>query len=183
MATPLTCAFLNEQLLPAVLALDQICLGGLWTESGYRREINSPNSDLLVLLAQRQVMGLGCLWAILEEAHITTLAIHPDYHRQRFGQLLLIQLLQSARQRRLTRATLEVRASNQPALNLYKKFGFCTAGRRKRYYSDGEDALILWSSQLQTANYGSTLVQLEAECLETLRQNHYQWIPSKTFTH
>ncbi|MEM7796266.1 MAG: ribosomal protein S18-alanine N-acetyltransferase [Cyanobacteria bacterium P01_C01_bin.118] len=182
MTTSLTCTVLNEQLLPAVLALDKICLGGLWTEAGYRREIDSPNSDLLVLFAEQQVIGLGCLWAILEEAHITTLAIHPDYHRQRLGQLLLVQLLQSARQRELTRATLEVRASNQPALNLYKKFGFCTAGRRKRYYSDGEDALILWSSQLQTADYGSTLTHLEAECLESFNQHQYQWASSVTFT-
>lgn len=183
MTTSLTCAVLNEQLLPAVLELDQICLGGLWTESGYRREIDSPNSDLLVLFVERQVIGLGCLWAILEEAHITTLAIHPDYHRQRLGQLLLVQLLQAARQRKLTRATLEVRASNQPALHLYKKFGFRTAGRRKHYYSNNEDALILWVNQVQTSDYGSTLGQLKAECLESFRDHHYQWTPSVTFTH
>ena len=173
--TPLTCKVLTDDLLPAVLALDQICLGGLWTEAGYRREIESPNSDLLVLLANQSVIGLGCLWAILDEAHITTLAIHPDYHQQYLGQFLLIQLLQRAHQRVLTHATLEVRASNHKALNLYQKFGFQTAGRRKRYYQDGEDALILWRSQLQTPESQHQLEKLKKECEERFSQHRYHW--------
>ena len=183
MLTPLTCQILTDELLPAVLKLDHICLGGLWTEAGYRREIDSPNSDLLVLQANKQVIGLGCLWAILDEAHITTLAIHPDYHRQRLGQLLLTQLLQSACHRTLSHATLEVRASNQPALSLYEKFGFRTAGQRKRYYKDGEDALILWRSQLQTTDYQHHLKQLEQECTKTFGKHRYQWLPYVTFGH
>lgn len=183
MTTVLTCEVLTEQWLPDVLALDRQCLGGLWTEAGYRRELDSPNSDLLVLLADQQVIGFGCLWAILEEAHITTLAIHPHYHRRQLGQLLLIQLLHSARQRQLTHATLEVRASNQPALNLYQKFGFRTAGCRKRYYSDGEDALILWSSQLQTPEYSTSLAQLEHQCQDRFSTYRYQWQPRVTFSH
>ncbi|MGD1857765.1 MAG: ribosomal protein S18-alanine N-acetyltransferase [Leptolyngbyaceae cyanobacterium] len=183
MPLSLSCQLLTEELLPAVLQLDQVCLGGLWTADGYRREIDSPNSDLLVLAAEQRIIGLGCLWAIVEEAHITTLAIHPDYHRQRLGQLLLTQLLQSARQRALTRATLEVRASNQRALNLYQKFGFKTAGRRKRYYQNDEDALILWCSQLQTSAYTEGLAQLERECINTLNQYQYRWLPYVTFGH
>lgn len=180
---PLACQVLTDELLPAVLDLDQICLGGLWTEAGYRREIDSPNSDLLVLTVNSSVIGLGCLWAIVDEAHITTLAIHPDYHRQHLGQLLLTQLLQlAARVRNLTRATLEVRASNQKALRLYQKFGFRTAGQRKRYYKDGEDALILWRSRLQAADFLQVLSQLEHECLQTLSRHQYQWYPCVTIT-
>lgn len=197
--------------IPAVLALDQRCLGGLWTRSGYERELDSEHSDLLVLLKadsakpiisrlaqtstqlvfatepddahnlnsstltistqsnvdvqsnfgsylgpcrkndqQLELLGMGCLWAILEEAHITTLAIDPGYQRQKLGLWLLAQLLQKACERGLTRATLEVRASNQEALSLYQKFDFKEAGLRKRYYADGEDAQILWRSGLQT---------------------------------
>lgn len=179
MTTPLTCQALSAQLLPKVLELDRICLGGLWTEAGYRREIDSPNSDLLLLQAQDQIIGLGCLWAIVDEAHITTLAIHPDYQRQRLGQLLLTQLLQSARHRTLNHATLEVRESNHRALSLYEKFGFRTAGKRKGYYKDGEDALILWRSKLQTSDYGQHLEHLAGECAPILAQ--YQWHPYVTF--
>ena len=179
---PLTCQLLTVELLPAVLELDQICLGGLWTEAGYRREIDSPNSDLLVLLAHQQVIGLGCIWAILDEAHITTLAIHPEHHRQRLGQLLLIQLLHRALQRSLTHATLEVRASNHRALGLYQKFGFRTAGQRKGYYQDGENALILWRSQIQTSEFQHCLTNLQQECTASFEQNHYQWLPNVTIT-
>lgn len=182
MLTLLTCQLLTHDLLPAVLDLDQVCLGGLWTADGYRREIDSPNSDLLVLQAANQVIGLGCLWAILEEAHITTLAIHPDYHRQHLGQLLLTQMLQLAHGRDLTHATLEVRKSNHQALSLYQKFGFRTAGERKRYYSDGENALILWCSLQKTADE-QRLRQLEQECAETLNRHRYQWFPCVTFIH
>ncbi len=179
--------------LPAVLALDQRCLGGLWTRSGYQRELDSDWSDLLVLVSaptaeilyERQnafnsaslptrlavnavtnlaasdptastvasaitLLGTGCLWAILDEAHITTLAIEPAYQRQKLGQVLLSKLLLCAYCRGLTRATLEVRATNEPALKLYQKFDFKEAGIRKRYYSDGENARILWRSGLQT---------------------------------
>ncbi len=180
--TPLTCQPLTNELLPAVLNLDQICLGGLWTEAGYRREIDSPNSDLLVLLAHQHVIGLGCVWAILDEAHITTLAIHPDYHRQHLGQFLLIQLLQYARQRLLTHATLEVRVSNHGALGLYQKFGFYTAGQRQGYYKDGENALILWRSQIQTPEFQHCLAQLQNECAASFSQHCYQWLPHVTIT-
>ncbi|MEM9266787.1 MAG: ribosomal protein S18-alanine N-acetyltransferase [Cyanobacteria bacterium P01_F01_bin.13] len=183
MTIALTCQVLTDELLSAVVDLDQICLGGLWTAAGYRREIESSNSDLLVLLIEQHVIGLGCLWAILDEAHITTLAIHPDYRRQRLGQLLLTQLLQSARHRDLTHATLEVRKSNQSALTLYQKFGFQTAGQRKRYYNDDEDALILWRSRLQTSEYGQCLTKLERECTETLSKYPYQWFPRVTSAH
>jgi ribosomal-protein-alanine N-acetyltransferase len=164
---PLTLPYLDQ-----VLALDRACLGGLWTVDGYRRELESPNSDLLIVLANSemppaqtpphqtspsqtlpsQVIGLGCLWAILEEAHITLLAVDPQFQGQGIGQWLLLQLMTASHQRGLERATLEVRASNQRAIYLYQKLGFKTAGRRRRYYADGEDALILWRSGL---NYDS----------------------------
>ncbi len=183
MTTPLICQVLTNDLVPAVLALDQICLGGMWTAAGYQREIESPNSDLLVLLIDDQVIGLGCVWAIVDEAHITTLAIHPEYRRQYLGQLLLLLLLQLAHHRGLTHATLEVRASNYRALDLYQKFGFKTAGRRKRYYQDDEDALILWRSQLQTSECLQGLATLEQECKETLVKHQYQWVSHVKNTH
>ena len=139
--------------LNAILELDQACFGGLWTMEGYQRELDSPNSELLGLLSplsSNKLVGMGCFWAILDEAHITILGVHPQYHRQGFGQALLYALLKTACDRGLERATLEVRASNVAAISLYQKFGFKTAGRRRRYYKDnGEDALILWLSELQ----------------------------------
>ena len=151
--------FVETKHLEQVVALDQLCLGGLWTIDGYQRELDSPNSTLLRLSLEdeQELVGIGCFWAILEEAHITVLAIHPHYRGQGLGQLLLFRLLQNASQQKLERATLEVRESNQAALSLYQKFGFKLAGRRKRYYQKGEDALILWRSDLEKPEFISQL--------------------------
>lgn len=164
--------------LPDLVALDQRCLGGIWSLEGYGREVDSPNSDLIVLsslphsiddpvsqlshttsgqgtenppsplASSAPFLGLGCLWSILEEAHITLLGVDPAYRRQGLGQLLLYVLLTCAQQRGLERATLEVRVSNQSAIALYEQFGFRRAGCRKHYYPNDEDALILWLNGL-----------------------------------
>ena len=139
--------------IPEIVALDKTCLGGLWTAEGYQREIDSPNSTLLILnltdgeaKESAQMIGMACLWSILEEAHITLLAVHPNYRQQGLGTLLLLSLLDDAIARNLAWATLEVNANNKKAINLYKKFGFEAVGKRKGYYqSTGDDALILWA--------------------------------------
>ncbi len=178
---------LTSEQLPAAVELDRSCLGGLWTLDGYRRELESPNSDLLVWAHHEQfpvsplstsevcqglpLIGLGCVWAILDEAHITLLAIHPDYQGQGLGQALLYALLKSARMRKLERATLEVRVSNQRALSLYRKFGFKEAGRQPRYYQDtGEDALILWRGGLQHPKFEQTLNDWSQNISDRLRE-------------
>lgn len=105
------------------------------------------------------VIGLGCYWEIVDESHITVLAIDPIYHRRGLGRWLLINLLEDACRQRLQRATLEVRASNSRALALYESFGFEALGTRKRYYPDGEDALILWQNRLETSIFQDELAQ------------------------
>jgi len=142
--------------LPQFVALDQQCLGGMWSLAGYEREWESPNGFLLGLRSptQNDLIGMGAFWQILEEAHITLLAIAPQFRHQGLGKYLLKSLLQNATQKRLERATLEVRASNLAAIHLYQQFGFQVAGRRKRYYPDQEDALILWLNTLQNYPHG-----------------------------
>ncbi|MBD2260763.1 ribosomal protein S18-alanine N-acetyltransferase [Pseudanabaena sp. FACHB-2040] len=169
--------------LPAIVSLDQRCLGGLWSENGYRREMDSPNSLFRVLStvdpapspgpSTPSIIGIGCLWAILDEAHITILGIDPLYQGQGLGQWLLLHLLQAAHHQQLQHATLEVRASNTPAQKLYQKFGFQQVGCRRRYYSDGEDALLLWRSGLQNTDFLQQLIQWQAPIVIRLR--HQGW--------
>ena len=168
-------------MLPAVVELDQLCLGGLWSIDGYQREIDSPNSELLVLKFSSPanelgaVIGLACLWCIVDEAHITLLAVHPDYQRRGLGQLLLRSLLSQAVGRQMARATLEVRAGNQGAIALYTQFGFEQAGRRRGYYqATGEDALIFWRPGLQTPEFALELSAWQARIHQRLQQQNWR---------
>ncbi|MBC7973235.1 MAG: ribosomal protein S18-alanine N-acetyltransferase [Verrucomicrobia bacterium] len=130
----------------------------------------TPNSKLLTPL-----LGLGCYWAILEEAHITMLAIDPAYQHQGLGQALLHALMSSAHQRGLERATLEVRLSNQAALALYQKFDFREAGRRRRYYPDnGEDALVLWRGGLQAPEFSDHVAVWQRQVDHRLHETGWQ---------
>lgn len=169
--TPLTLKTINNSLLPAVLELDQICFGGLWTIEGYQREIDSPNSELIAIVLDQTLIGYGCFWAIVDEAHITIIGVHPDYQHQGLGKLILLALLDRACQRQMKHATLEVRISNQSAIFLYEKFQFKVAGQRKNYYADtGENALILWRGGLQTAEFQNTLKEKWIEIRDRLSQ-------------
>jgi ribosomal-protein-alanine N-acetyltransferase len=149
--------------LTELLELDKACFDGLWTMQGYLRELESPNSHFLGLFSpfnHSELLGMGCFWSILEEAHITILAVHPQYHGQGLGKALLYSLLRTATDLGLERATLEVRDSNLVAISLYEKFGFKTAGKRRGYYKDNnEDALILWLSELQQPHFLKNLDQ------------------------
>ncbi|MEG4024053.1 ribosomal protein S18-alanine N-acetyltransferase [Microcoleus sp. S13C4] len=182
--------------LQSAVELDRLCFGGLWTLEGYGRELGSPNSDLLGLWASQTeecesaqnlagtgapplqipptLIGLGCLWAILEEAHITILAIHPRFQGQGLGQALLLALLTKAHYRPLERATLEVRESNLAAVSLYHKFGFKEAGRRKRYYEDtGEDALVMWRSGIEKPEFKQYLAVEKVQICDRLHQKNW----------
>ncbi len=134
--------------------IDRLCFGKLWSREQYLREIDSPNSDLVLMFEEERLVSYGCVWAIVDEAHITVLGTHPAYLRNGYARQVLKELLRLAIVREMKRATLEVRASNTAAIDLYQSLGFEEAGRRKKYYSDTkEDALILWTGGLQSAKY------------------------------
>lgn len=134
--------------------IDRLCFGKLWSRDQYLREIDSPNSDIVLMFEEESLVSYGCVWAIVDEAHITVLGTHPAHLRNGYARQVLKELLRLAIVREMKRATLEVRASNTAAIDLYQSLGFEEAGRRKKYYSDTkEDALILWTGGLQSAKY------------------------------
>lgn len=177
----LTIKLLTVAKVLEVVELDQICLGGLWKAEAYLREIESDKSTLITLCVEQsrfeqqpQVIGMGCLWSIVDEAHITLLGIHPDYRHQGLGQLLLLTLLEDAIARRLERATLEVNEHNLAAINLYQKYGFEIAGSRKNYYQPaGDAALILWLKGIQQDAFKSSLRQWRQGLEDRLSTNSY----------
>jgi [ribosomal protein S18]-alanine N-acetyltransferase len=151
--------------IDSIVSLDHLCFGGLWSIDSYRRELTNENSHFLGIAVDRHlepetngIIGFGCFWAILDEAHITLVGIHPQYQQRGLGQLLLCSLLDRAREIEMARATLEVRASNLGAIHLYEKYGFQIVGRRKKYYQDtGEDGVIMWRGGLQHPDFSQEL--------------------------
>lgn len=136
--------------LEQVHLIDKMSFSLPWPESAFRYELfDNPNSLLWVADASQptaddMIVGAIVIWLILDEAHIATLAIHPDYRRRGIGERLLVTALGAVMQSGSKLATLEVRAGNFAAQALYQKFHFKIVGRRLRYYQDNnEDALIM----------------------------------------
>ena len=130
--------------LEACLALDQAALNGLWTRAQWQQELLEPQRPCIGLLEGDQLLAMACGWLVVDELHITAVAVTPKRRRQGLGHRVLQGLLAEARIRGATQATLEVSASNEAAAGLYARCGFRTAGIRRGYYRNGDDALIQW---------------------------------------
>jgi len=115
------------------------------------------------------IIGYAGLWIIGEEAHVTTIAVLPQFRGKKLGELLLVSLIDYARKNGVHRMTLEARVSNHIAQSLYRKYTFKNAGYRRRYYSDnGEDALVMWSDRIDTDEFANKFESLKRELLEKL---------------
>jgi ribosomal-protein-alanine N-acetyltransferase len=118
---------------------------------------------------QPSLIGLAGFWLMADEAHISTIAVHPDWRGLGLGEWLLLTLLEVGQTLGAKTATLEVRPSNEPALALYQKYQFEEAGRRPRYYSDNdEDALIFTTPPLASPDYQAMLAQRKIALFERL---------------
>jgi ribosomal-protein-alanine N-acetyltransferase len=108
------------------------------------------------------VVGYAGLMLTGEDAHVTTIAVDPSWHRHKVGTRLLMNLAREARRRQAKHLTLEVRVSNHGAQELYRKFGFRPAGIRKNYYVEtNEDALVMWAHDVDTPEYRRRLAEIE----------------------
>jgi ribosomal-protein-alanine N-acetyltransferase len=136
--------------LPEVHAIEAASFTSPWPPHAYRSELESNRmAQYLVARIDDEVAAYGGMWLMVDEAHITTFAVHPRWRRQRIGERLLLAFLDLAVDRGAREATLEVRLSNLPARRLYEKYGFRPVGLRPRYYSDdNEDALIMTTEPL-----------------------------------
>jgi ribosomal-protein-alanine N-acetyltransferase len=108
------------------------------------------------------IVGFAGLWLMVDEAHVTTLALHPEYRGRGLGELLLAHLIDISYTIGAKWVTLEVRKSNYIAQNLYRKYGFHEAGVRVRYYSDNhEDAVIMWTDEINSPAYKAKFQKLK----------------------
>lgn len=119
-----------------------------WSRQSLTDElVNNNMAVYFSALSDKKAIGYGGMWQVLDEGHITNIAVHPEFRKNGVGSMLLNELLKEAKQRSIKALTLEVRKSNEGAKALYRKFGFEEGGSRKAYYADNhEDAIIMWKS-------------------------------------
>jgi [ribosomal protein S18]-alanine N-acetyltransferase len=138
--------------IPAVHRIERASFPVPWPDYAFSQEIQANRlAHYLVIRAGGETVGYGGMWLMVDEAHVTTFAVLPDWRRRGVGGYLLSALMELATELGARVATLEVRVSNRPARALYARFGFRPVGVRPRYYSDnGEDALIMTTEPLAT---------------------------------
>ena len=130
--------------LEACLELDQQALGGLWTPSQWSSELTDPRRPCLGIRVDTALTALACGWLVADELHVTAVAVDPLQRRRGLGSQVLRALLSQAAAEGALHATLEVATGNSAAQALYAAAGFQTAGVRRAYYRNGDDALIQW---------------------------------------
>lgn len=132
--------------IDAVCAIEKASFSIPWTYEAFKNELtNNMLAKYMILEMDGTVAGYVGMWLIIDEAHITNIAISPEHRGKGYGEQLLNELANLAIYMGMRAMTLEVRVSNRVAIQLYTKLGFEEAGIRKGYYSDnGEDALVMW---------------------------------------
>ena len=125
--------------------LDEKSLNGIWSKSQWERELSDPKRICLgiIELETQKILGLCSAWLVIDELHITFIAVHPIHQRKGLGKILLSALIKRSKLLQTNQIHLEVKDNNEPAKALYKSMGFKMVGNRSNFYKDGRDALIL----------------------------------------
>ena len=121
-----------------------------WSKDSFLSELSNELAKYFSVFNDKDelIAYCGC-WQILEEAHITNIAVTPEYRRNHIGEALLATIIEECYKNMAKYITLEVRVGNRPAIALYEKYGFKSLGTRKGYYQDNnEDALIMWTENI-----------------------------------
>ena len=140
----------EEKDVPAIAMLEQRCFHTPWPIEFIYEDLVISKNHYLIMEKDGQPVGYAGMWIILDEAHLNNICIHPDHQGGGKGRLLLTALMKDAIALGALSMTLEVRVSNAPAIALYEKMGFQSAGIRRKYYQDnGEDAYIMWNNNLK----------------------------------
>ena len=150
--------------LPAVLRIESLSFKSTWPLNAFSNEIRENKlAHYFVGRLGGEIVAYGGIYVILEDSHVTTIAVHPEHRGRRLGEEMLLRLLEEAIAQGASWITLEVRESNDVAQRLYRKYGFTTVSTRRGYYSDnGENALVMWAGNLKGDLYAARLRALQA---------------------
>ncbi|WP_245959525.1 ribosomal protein S18-alanine N-acetyltransferase [Neobacillus piezotolerans] len=141
-----TFRFMREEDIDQILIVEHESFTLPWSREAFYNELNHNQYAVYIVLEDDgKIIGYGGVWIVLDEAHITNIAILPQYRGRKLGEALLKKVLEVAMEKGAETATLEVRVSNTPARSLYRKMGFQEGGIRKKYYTDNqEDGIVMW---------------------------------------
>jgi ribosomal-protein-alanine N-acetyltransferase len=136
----------------AVHVIEGLCFSSPWPAYAFEQELTANRmAHYVVARAEGTIVGFGGIWLMIDEAHITTFGVHPNWRRRGVGRRILLALLEIAGEIGAAHMTLEVRVGNEGAQALYRGFGFDVTGRRVAYYSDdGEDAYVMTTPKLRS---------------------------------
>jgi ribosomal-protein-alanine N-acetyltransferase len=153
-ALPLEFRSMRMDDIPVICEIEQEAFTTPWTAGAFHNELtNNQFARYMVMEYDGRVIGYGGMWLIMEEAHVTNVAVREAYRGKKLGERLMRELQKTASYLGAVRMTLEVRQSNLIAQRLYEKLGFHSVGVRRGYYTDNrEDALVMWAD-LPKFNY------------------------------
>lgn len=148
--------------IDSVIAIEKMTYGDHhWSKDSFMSELSNELARYFSVFNENDELIAYCgSWFILEEAHITNIAVNPQYQRKHIGEALLVSVINECFKNMVKYITLEVRVGNKPAIGLYEKYGFKSLGVRKGYYQDNnEDALIMWTENIFYEKYKSLFEQ------------------------
>ena len=163
-ALAVTIVPMRRRHLRSVLRIEAQVYPRPWSLSLFVSELALRTSRAyIVARVDGNLAGYAGMMFAGDDAHVTTIAVDPEWHRHKIGTRLLLQLAREAVVRGARHLTLEVRVSNTAAQGLYRRFGFRPAGIRKNYYVEtNEDALVMWADDIDTPDYAARLTAIEA---------------------
>ncbi|HLO12065.1 MAG TPA: ribosomal protein S18-alanine N-acetyltransferase [Pseudoneobacillus sp.] len=137
---------MREEDIDQIVNIEKLSFATPWSKEAFYNELyKNQFATYLVIEDGEKIIGYCGVWIVVDEAHITNIAVLPEYRGRKLGEALLSKVIQMAKELGAKSMTLEVRVTNIIAQNLYRKFGFENGGIRKGYYTDNqEDALVMW---------------------------------------
>ena len=136
---------MNKNHIDGIMEIEKDSFAIPWTRASVEKELINKFAYYVVAIEDNNVLGYGGMWHIVNEGHITNIAVHKNYRQKGIGNAIVNALVDIAKEKEMMGLTLEVRKSNESALALYKKNGFKLEGIRPEYYEDNkEDAYIMW---------------------------------------
>jgi ribosomal-protein-alanine N-acetyltransferase len=146
MTNQLTFRLMEEKDIEQILKIERLSFTTPWSRESFENELTKNQYALYIVLEdEKEIIGYCGSWVIIDEVHITNIAILPEYRGKKLGEALLRKVIEVVKGKGARKMTLEVRMSNYVAQSLYRKLGFLDGGVRRNYYSDNqEDALVMW---------------------------------------